>query len=281
MPSRRPITRAARDLADRLAADGVTAREIERWQQEYGLIEPPTQPTRDGYKAYSRDAESQARDVKRLLDGGRGLTLHQIVIAQFVRGHYVATERLKRELLTAIRQTLAAEAPTGSWDTVLPLADAQAQRYTSVIKRDPEAKDLRHSLRKSGPRPGETKTDTIHRLLTSAILAAMAGEPKTRSDLRELLAALGLDTDGVNLDATANGLPQVSQQRLEQAVIDASRAQLDQAASDCRQVLHILQTHNLVTPSDHEAVLLATGLLSVRNWIGDELNWVLDTLNKM
>jgi hypothetical protein len=228
------VSEPDQQLSDRLKAAGyaIGPRQLERWRVDGGVVE----------RSGSTRAFAQARQVRQLLDDG--LDLEQIAIVQFMRGRYVRTPALKRALRAGLAGALGAAPPARDWIEGRRQARLSAQRKVNQLRREPETKSVRREIQRSAGRKGERVNEATERVLGTMYMVAQFGEPPTRPDLAELLAALdipltGLRARAVDVDATAEQLrdtmgsdPRTNQQRLEAVLERASRRALEQARRD-------------------------------------------------
>lgn len=277
--SKRPTTRAARDLCAHLRGSGfdITEREIERWRHEYGLIEPTRRPADGGPKAYGTHAAQQAKEVKTLLD--EGFTLTDIVATQFVRGNYVKTEPLKRALIEQIRQTLGGPGKPLSWVQAKPIARARARSWVNRLARDRGAQALRRRLFKEGRRVGERINQTTQRLIYGILFIYLAGAPHTRKGLKSIFTGLGLGEINLDIQYIVELLPALQHTRLEAAVRVASREDLEQALVDRRVFVALAKEVGAWAArymTDERVAVQIAGILSVHKEVGPALRSALD-----
>jgi hypothetical protein len=285
MQSKRPITRATQELSDRLRADDVdvSPRAIERWQQDFGLIQSTDRkwiPREGSESSYGLAAETQARQVRHLLD--QGLTLNDVVVRQFMRGRYVATSQLKRVLLARLRRALGPPSSAKTWVEAKPEADATGFSRAERLARKREAEPLRHALYDAGRVRGERINQTVARLTSTMFLVFLAGEPHTRKELQHVLAAAGLDANALDMDAIARQLSNMKQSELEKRIDTATRIQLDRAAENAKLLRAYAERSGIelaASQPEHDAVVQVVTMLQLRHTIGPDLDLALKTLN--
>jgi hypothetical protein len=281
--ARRRVSQAAQELSDRLRAQGVdvSPREIERWHQEHGLIEPTIRrwiPRCGSKSAYPPQAEIQAKQVRALLD--EGLDLADIVVVQWLRRNYVETGHLKRVLILKIRERFGPPETFASWMDAKPRADAQARRAAVALARTKDLERVRRAMFEAGRTGGERINRTVTRLLSSMFLIAYTGEAYTRQELEQLLAAMGTPDPSRDADWVAEQLRRMQPWNLEDLVENATREQLDQAVAENKLLLQFASALGVDFKSnvEHERVLQVVGMLPLRNALGSDLDTVLSKI---
>ena len=275
MTSERPVTRAARRLSDDLRDENVdvSPREIERWQQEYGLIEGADRSTE-----YPPGALEQARQVRKLLD--EGLDLSDVAVLQFMRNRYVEPERLGRLLMRRLQKTLGPRHAQTNWHKLKPVTDAMGSDIARRLARDPRARWIRAKLHSSGGAKGERINQTVARLASSLMLVFKSGEPFTRRDIVALLTAGGLTTKHLDIDTIVAMLRLLQQPNLETALQAASRSDLRQARDDYLSMRLLAERRGLdvvTQPRLHEISTATPVMLALRNRLGDDLDHAIET----